>query len=117
MRLIEAIPTSHHSSFYDHWISRYLRFYCFFWSFGVSKNFKASKLVLKGNFTPREPTHTKSCTNNGNALEERLRKENPLSKPLLEKPLKKPVSNYMIGNQNSVSMIQNLIVMYTLPIW
>src|SRR4051812_781706 len=67
--------------------------------------------------SPREPTHTKSCTNNGNALEERLRKENPLSKPLLEKPLKKPVSNYTIGNQNSVSMIQNLIVMYTLPIW
>src|SRR5436305_323521 len=50
MRLIEAIPTSYHSSFYDHWMTRYLRFYRFFWSFGVSKNFKASKLVLKGNF-------------------------------------------------------------------
>src|SRR5581483_8955075 len=53
MRLIEAIPTSHHSSFYDHWMTRYLRFYRFF---GVSefRKIKVSKLVLKGNFKYHE---------------------------------------------------------------
>src|SRR5581483_8417185 len=64
----------------------------------------------------RELTHIKLCTNNGNALEEKLRKENPLFKLPLEKLLKRPVCNYTIGNQNSVSMTQNLTVMYISPI-
>src|SRR5581483_943429 len=29
-------------------------FLSFFWSFGISKNFKASKLVLKGNFSYKD---------------------------------------------------------------
>src|SRR5436305_14771678 len=53
MCLIETIPTSHHLFFYDHWMTRYLRFYRFF---GVSefRKIKASKLVLKGNFKYHE---------------------------------------------------------------
>src|SRR5581483_6866317 len=34
-------------------------FLSFFWSFGVSKNFKASKLVLKGNFKSPQVYHIK----------------------------------------------------------
>src|SRR5947209_6452865 len=63
----------------------------------------------------REPIHIKSCTNNGNVLVVKLKKENPLSKPLLGKLLKKLVFNFTTGNQNSVSMTQNLTVMCTSP--
>ena len=57
-RLDVTNPTSYDTSFYDHWMARYLRSN-FFLNFESFENLEASKLVLKRNTSREYILHSK----------------------------------------------------------